>query len=147
MQFSTWWTSLSTNNFNSGTQLLLWYSYTYSKWERQGMNLLLEQQVTTNLQQIQEEKDRITVANTTRDLQLHKQLWCMNNVLHHLDTVEIHAPDFDHDINGSNNGTIDSHQDISTRPDLSSPSQYKSTDYRLPPSLSDWWTPASEYTP
>ena len=71
----------------------------------------------------------------------------MKDVLLHLDVVELHAPDFDYDIDGSGNSPTATHQDISTGPNPSSSSQYKSTDYRLSPLLSDKETPISGFIP
>ena len=61
----------------------------------------------------------------------------MRNTLHHLDMVELHAPNFDSDIDSGSDGPIANHQDIPTGSESSSILDHNSSDYRLPPLISD----------
>ena len=65
----------------------------------------------------------------------------------YLDTAELHAPNFDSDIDSVSDSPSTIHEDISTRPECSSAPNHKSFDYRLLFPLSCKWKLIINYIP
>ena len=65
----------------------------------------------------------------------------MKDTLHYLDTIELHAPNFDWDIDGGTDSPAAMDKDIPSRHKPTPPTEHESIDYQLSPLLSDWTTP------
>ena len=65
----------------------------------------------------------------------------MKDALHHLNTTEIHPPDFDCDIYGVSEGPTNIEQELSTGPDPTSLTHFNSSEYKLPSPPSNRLTP------
>ena len=70
----------------------------------QEVTLYLDQQVQWHIQLFKDELERISVENKRPDHQVNVQLRCMKEALHYLETIKIHAPDFNCDIDAGSDG-------------------------------------------
>ena len=67
----------------------------------------------------------------------------MKDTLHYLDTVKLHAPNFESDIDGGRGSHTTTDQDMLFGPKASSPTEHNHVNYWFPPLLSNRPTPVS----
>ena len=87
-------------------------------------------------------KIRISEQNRRQDHQPNVKLRWMEEALHYLDVIKIHAPGFDCAIDGS---SAASDQEVCTGPATSCSTDHKNSEYRLPSVPSG--RPTSEHIP
>ena len=113
--------------------------------EKTGFDLNLDQELAQQLQLLKDEQDRICKANRQWDHQLKNTTSVYENALHYMDTIKLHAPNFDCHIDGVCDGPAATYQDIPSGPTLQT--EHDNADYQLPLLLSDRPTPVSGYIP